>query len=102
VNIDCAYYSRGVRQPMERMSLAEAAALPRRGGNFVWIELEEPSAELMSVVQALRPARGWVEMPRAHTAAEGQLPPDRHRTALQRAHARSSSARLTSSSASAT
>jgi hypothetical protein len=27
---------------MERMSLPEAAALPRRGGNFVWIELEEP------------------------------------------------------------
>ena len=48
MNIDCAYYSRGVRQPQEPMSLEEAAALTRRGGNFVWIELEEPSTDLMA------------------------------------------------------
>jgi magnesium transporter len=46
--VDCAYYVRGVRQPQERMSLEEAAVLPRRGGNYVWIELEEPSVELMA------------------------------------------------------
>jgi magnesium transporter len=49
MTIDCAYYVRGVRQPQERMSLEEAAALPLRGGNYVWIELKEPSAELMGV-----------------------------------------------------
>ena len=48
MNIDCAYYTGGVRHPQEPMSFAEAAALPRRGGNFVWIELEEPSAKLMA------------------------------------------------------
>jgi magnesium transporter len=48
--VDCAYYARGVRQPQEQMSLAEAAALPRRGNNYVWIELHEPSHELMAEV----------------------------------------------------
>src|SRR5207247_956944 len=48
VIVDCAYYARGVRQAQERMSLEEAAALPRRGGNYVWIELVEPSASLMN------------------------------------------------------
>jgi magnesium transporter len=47
MTVDCAYYVRGVRQPQERMSVAEAAALPRRGGQYVWIELEEPEPELM-------------------------------------------------------
>ncbi len=46
--MDCAYYARGVRQVQERMSFEEAAALPRRGANYVWIELVEPSSSLMS------------------------------------------------------
>jgi magnesium transporter len=48
MTVDCAYYVRGVRQPRERMSFEEAAALPRRGGDYVWIELEEPSPQLMA------------------------------------------------------
>jgi magnesium transporter len=46
--VECAYYARGVRQAQERMSFEDAAALPRRGGNYLWIELVEPSATLMS------------------------------------------------------
>jgi magnesium transporter len=45
--VDCAYYARGIRQPQERMSLEDVAALPRRGNNYVWIELREPSSDLM-------------------------------------------------------
>jgi magnesium transporter len=47
MTVDCAYYVRGIRQPQEPMSVAEAAALQRRGGQYVWIELEEPEPELM-------------------------------------------------------
>jgi len=47
--VDCAYYARGVRQPSE-MSLEEAASCPRGGGNYVWIELDDPSPELMGEV----------------------------------------------------
>jgi magnesium transporter len=44
--VDCAYYSRGVREP-QQLSLEEAAARPRRGNNFAWIELREPAVEVM-------------------------------------------------------
>lgn len=48
--IDCAYYSRGVRQPGDATSLEEAGSHVRRGNNFVWIELHEPTRELMAEV----------------------------------------------------
>jgi magnesium transporter len=48
--VDCAYYSRGVRQPGEQMSLEEAASCQRGGNNYVWIELYEPGHELMAEV----------------------------------------------------
>jgi magnesium transporter len=48
--VDCAYYSRGERQPSEGMTLEQAASCPRKGNNFVWIELHEPSRELMAEV----------------------------------------------------
>jgi Mg2+ and Co2+ transporter CorA len=51
MSVDCVYYSGGVRQPIEPGSLEEVAALPRRGGNFVWIELDDPTTdEVESVV----------------------------------------------------
>jgi magnesium transporter len=46
--VECAYYARGVRQAQERMSLEEAALLPGRGGNYVWVELVEPSSKLLT------------------------------------------------------
>jgi magnesium transporter len=48
--VDCAYYSRGERQPSEGMTLEQAASCPRKGNNFVWIELHEPSREAMTEV----------------------------------------------------
>jgi magnesium transporter len=48
--VDCAYYARGVRQSTEPMSLEGAAACPRGGNNYVWIELREPGPELMAEV----------------------------------------------------
>jgi magnesium transporter len=48
--VDCAYYSRGERQPSEGMTLEQAASCPRKGNNFVWIELHEPSREVMAEV----------------------------------------------------
>src|SRR5438552_4751714 len=50
--IDCAYYSRGAREPGDPTSLEEAAAHVRRGNNFVWIELYEPGRELMAEVSS--------------------------------------------------
>ena len=47
--VDCAYYEHGVREPRQ-LTLEEAAACPRQGGNYVWIELDDPSAELMTEV----------------------------------------------------
>ncbi len=44
--VDCAYYEHGERRP-EKLTLEEAAARPRHGGSFVWIELDDPSPELM-------------------------------------------------------
>jgi magnesium transporter len=48
--IDCAFYSRGERQPGKAMTLEEAAACPRKGNNFVWIELHDPSRDVMAEV----------------------------------------------------
>ena len=48
--VETAYYSRGVRQP-QQLSLEEAAACPRRGNNFVWLELYEPGDDLMDNVR---------------------------------------------------
>jgi magnesium transporter len=53
MSVDCAYYSHGVRQTEHPLTLPEAAAIPRRGGSYVWIELEEPSQELMTEVAGL-------------------------------------------------
>jgi magnesium transporter len=47
LSIECAYYSGGIRQPQMQLTLAEAATVRRRGGSYVWIELEEPGDELM-------------------------------------------------------
>ena len=53
MNVDCAHYSRGMRQPGDRMTIDEAAACQRGGNNYVWIELREPgSAELGEVGRA--------------------------------------------------
>jgi magnesium transporter len=49
VLVDCAYYEHGERRP-EKLTLEEAAARPRQGGNYVWIELDDPSPELMTEV----------------------------------------------------
>ncbi|MDA0182802.1 magnesium and cobalt transport protein CorA [Solirubrobacter phytolaccae] len=42
---DAAHYLRGVRQPGTPLSLTAAAAHPRSGGSFVWVELFEPTDE---------------------------------------------------------
>ena len=47
--VDCAYFEHGVRRP-GTLTLEEAAACPRQGGNYVWIELDDPSQELMGEV----------------------------------------------------
>ena len=47
--VDCAYYSRGVREP-QQLSLEDAAARPRGGNNFAWIELREPAVALMTEI----------------------------------------------------
>jgi magnesium transporter len=46
VDVECAVYVRGVRQ-QDGVSLTEARAVPLHGGSFVWIDVYEPSAELM-------------------------------------------------------
>jgi magnesium transporter len=45
--VDCAYYVQGIRQESGPMTLERAAACPRRGGSFVWLELHEPGTEVM-------------------------------------------------------
>jgi magnesium transporter len=47
MSVECAYYELGIRQPEQRLSIAEAAALHRRGGSYVWIELHEPTVDQM-------------------------------------------------------
>jgi magnesium transporter len=51
MTVDCAFYSRGVRVQTEAMTLEDAAACPRRGNNFVWIELQDPSDDAMAEVR---------------------------------------------------
>jgi magnesium transporter len=53
MNVDCVYYSGGVRQPDELRTLEDAAAIPRRGGHYVWIELDDPVPEEMARVADL-------------------------------------------------
>jgi magnesium transporter len=48
--VDCAYYSRGVRQHHEQIPIEEAASCPRGGNNYVWIELREPGKEVLAEV----------------------------------------------------
>jgi len=48
--IECTYYDRGVRQPQEGLTLERAAALPRRGSTYVWIELQDPEPQVMEDV----------------------------------------------------
>jgi magnesium transporter len=50
--VDMAHYVRGIRRPDGPETLAEAAARPRSGGSFVWIDLFEPDAALMAELQA--------------------------------------------------
>src|SRR3954451_19091272 len=50
--VDCAHYVRGIRQDQGRMTLQQAAACPRRGGSFVWLELHEPDARTMGELSA--------------------------------------------------
>lgn len=49
VLVDCAYYEHGERRP-QNLTLEEAAGRPRHGGSFVWIELDDPTEELMTEV----------------------------------------------------
>jgi len=58
VIVDCAYYESGVRR-QRKLSLEEAAACPRQGGNYVWIELDdaltaEQATELLSRAPSVR------------------------------------------------
>ena len=50
--VDCAHYVRGIRQHEGPMTLERAAACPRRGGSFVWLELYEPGTEVMRELRA--------------------------------------------------
>jgi len=49
VIVDSAYYEHGERRERQ-LTLEEAAACPRHGGSYVWIELDDPSQELMAEV----------------------------------------------------
>jgi magnesium transporter len=49
VIVDVAYYEHGLRQ-QRKLTLEEAETSPRGGGNYVWIELDDPSPELMAEV----------------------------------------------------
>ena len=50
MTVDCAYYSRGVRQPDEGMSIEDASSCHRGGNNYVWIELREPGSETLGEI----------------------------------------------------
>jgi magnesium transporter len=50
--VDCAHYVRGIRQDHGPTTLEGAAACPRRGGSFVWLELYEPGTEVMAELRA--------------------------------------------------
>jgi magnesium transporter len=52
MSVECAHYSGGVRQT-EELTIEQGAATPRRGGNFVWVEVTEPGGEEMAEVARL-------------------------------------------------
>jgi magnesium transporter len=45
--VECAHYVRGIRAP-NPLTLEQAAACPRSGASFVWLELHEPAEALMT------------------------------------------------------
>ena len=49
--VDSAHFLLGARQPGP-LTVPEAAARPRRGGSFVWLELYEPGTEEMGELRA--------------------------------------------------
>jgi magnesium transporter len=53
MSVESVYYSGGVRQPVELRTLEDAAAIPRRGGNYVWVELDDPSPDELKDVAEL-------------------------------------------------
>jgi magnesium transporter len=53
MGIDCAYYSGGVRQLEQPATPRAAAAIPRRGGSYVWIEFDRPDPNAMAEVASL-------------------------------------------------
>jgi magnesium transporter len=50
--VDCVYYSREARQA-GALTLEEAGSCPRRGNNFVWVELHDPEPDVMTNVGRL-------------------------------------------------
>ena len=51
--MQCAYYERGARRVDDELTLEDAAALPRRGNTYVWLELQDPDAKEMQAVARL-------------------------------------------------
>src|SRR5262245_21902857 len=51
MTIDCVYYADGKKQAEAPASLADAAAMPHRGGNYLWLELREPTTAEMEDVR---------------------------------------------------
>lgn len=49
--VDCAHYVKGIRQ-QRPMTLDQAAACPRWETSFVWLELYEPTAEVVGELRA--------------------------------------------------
>ena len=68
--VDSAHFVRGVRESGP-LTIVEAAARPRSGGSFVWLELEEPAREEM---EALRDRFGLHELAVEDAARAHQRP----------------------------
>jgi magnesium transporter len=51
VIVDAAHYVLGSRQQDGAITLADAAACPRKGSSFVWLCLHDPSAEQLAELQ---------------------------------------------------
>ena len=69
--VDGAHYVRGIRQEAGEMTLERAAACPRSGGSFVWLELHEPGDDVMA---ALRDRFGLHELAVEDAARAHQRP----------------------------
>lgn len=69
--VDGAHYVRGIRQQSGAMTLERAAACPRSGGSFVWLELHEPGDDVMA---ALRDHFGLHELAVEDAARAHQRP----------------------------